>query len=361
MSQHRTSYPYYVGASLDLQLHPLNNEFSSLLPKTASGLIVQQFTATMSPVVEVEIGLNSGPPLRAVLKIFDRRFGTGLRRLEQKVFYHTDEQEKAFQNFIRQGQADAFLAEYNRERETAQLSPDAEDYYEDTPDGHAKYEAVTWQDTEDYYENELNTYSHLGDYQGIMVPKLLASVSISPPEDCSNAEISHYSNVKGLLIELIPGKTLSELITAKPLLPSDSTQWSRIVQSVMDAMHKINQSGIVLRDCAARNVIIHETTKAPFIIDFAQCHSRERLIQWWRQSLERFEDGDEEEEEEEPWDEEVAYWERVRSAGNPLEIGVVMKTKLKNERGLDVEITYPDYNKIIEDVMGEFRGKMQEA
>lgn len=50
------------------------------------------------------------------------------------------------------------------------------------------------------------------------------------------------------------------------------------------------------------------------------------------------------------WDPEAEYWERARQHGNPAAIGVVMRTRLLQQKGMKLDIEFPNYEKTIAEV-----------
>jgi hypothetical protein len=119
------------------------------------------------------------------------------------------------------------------------------------------------------------------------------------------------------------------------------------VQSAVDAAYHINMRGVIMNDCAPRNVMVKQgDSQTPFIIDFAQCWFKDRLIKLW----EDIGLGDEDSEDEEEWNPDVEYCQRLRSHDNPADIGAVMANLLLRATGMKLDIKYPDYDKMIDDI-----------
>jgi hypothetical protein len=63
-----------------------------------------------------------------------------------------------------------------------------------------------------------------------------------------------------------------------------------------------------------------------FIIDLAQCRFKDRMVEEWLE-LGWADDGDD-------WDPDVEYWERLQRQNNPADIGVVMRPRLLQRKGM---------------------------
>ncbi|KAK3301882.1 uncharacterized protein B0T15DRAFT_506074 [Chaetomium strumarium] len=141
-------------------------------------------------------------------------------------------------------------------------------------DGLAKYEATLWQDCIEYFECETKAYNRLADCQGRLVPRMLAHVSLSSLSTTQLAtmppEAAPYYEVKGIFLERIDGFCLEDLMIASPL-PRNLRTWQQLIQTAADAAHEINRRGIIMDDCAPRNVVVDKQSHTPRIVDLAQC------------------------------------------------------------------------------------------
>ncbi|RYO82852.1 hypothetical protein DL763_008084 [Monosporascus cannonballus] len=342
-----TPVPYQPGKSLELEV--LENCCCNLpFPQSVTAVISKTFDMTMSPVMDVTINTKSGSDIRAVLKLYDRRFGTDLRSIRGKHVPHTPADEAAFQSFVRRGDIVPLLRELEEEKKTALIMPKAWHLLDGTPEGRAKYETALWQECNDYFNCETETYARLKDLQGRSIPRLYAHVRLAlpspdvPQDLLQQPQLARYLEVKGILLGLILGYSLWDLATS-PLSPSDHKIWPGIVQSAVDAAHDINRRGILMDDCEPRNVIVDKRSQSPFIIDLSQCCFKDKLIEAWKNT-------EESDEEVQDWDPDVEYWERAMDRDNPGAIGAVMTTRLLKAKGFKLDIKYTDYNKIIEDI-----------
>ncbi|KAL2143662.1 hypothetical protein VTI28DRAFT_10169 [Corynascus sepedonium] len=204
-------------------------------------------------------------------------------------------------------------------------------------EGLAKYEATLWHDCIEHFEREITAYNRLADLQGKLVPRMLANISLSSIQLVTMPrEAASYFDVKGILLERIDGYCLGDL-TLSPL-PSNLRIWQQIIQSAVDAAHEINKRGIIMKDCAPRNVVVDEQSNTPRIVDLAQCRFRDKLVKrgyknGWN--------------EDEGWDPDVEYWEQVGTASNAAAIGAVMVMGIQNITGVKLDVEYPDYEAII--------------
>ncbi|KAK3941993.1 hypothetical protein QBC46DRAFT_380915 [Diplogelasinospora grovesii] len=337
-SNNTTPVPYQPGKSLQLQV--LRSCCNLPFSQSVTAIISKTFDITMSPVMDVTINTESGSNFRAVLKLYDRRFGTDLRSIRGEHAPHTAADEAVFQSFVRQGKMGPFLRELEEEMKTALISPKASHLYDGTPEGSAKYEAALWQECNDYFDCETEAYARLRDLQGRSIPRMYAHVCLAPrssdaPPDLLQSQTARYLEVKGVLLELIPGYSLWDLPTS-PLAPPDPKKtWPAIVQSAVDAAHDINRRGVIMKDCGPRNVVVDERSQTPFIIDLAQCCFRDKATEAWEKTREPGE-------EDEDWDPDVEYWERVMGFDNAGAIGAVMTTLLLQTKGMKLDIKYPD-------------------
>ncbi|RYP81175.1 hypothetical protein DL769_002123 [Monosporascus sp. CRB-8-3] len=355
-SNNITPVPYQPGKSLELEVlesYCCNPPF----PQLVTAVISNTFTMTMSPVMDVTINTKSGSNVHAVLKLYDRRFGTELRSVRGKYVPHRFGDEAVFQSFVRRGRIEPILRELEEEKKTELIAPQAWYHLDGTPEGRAKYEAALWQECNDYFDCETEAYSRLKDLQGRSIPHLYAHVRLALPSSevsqdlRQQSQLARYLEVKGILLELIPGYRLWDLATS-PLAPSDPEMWPGIVQSAVDAAHDINRRGILMDDCGPRNVLVDKRSQSPFIIDLAQCCFKDKLIEAWKNT----EESDEEEVQD--WDPDVEYWQRVLQYDNPGAIGAVMTTRLLNAKGFKLDIKYTDCNKIIDDIKSRKAGSL---
>jgi hypothetical protein len=298
---------------------------------------------TMSVVLDVTLQSRHGPPVHRVLKLYDRRFGSGLRGFHKdSVAPHTQQSEAAFEAFVRRGMMPGFLRHLKERNETEILPVSAWEFLDpdeepNRTEGLAKYEAALWQECIRHFECETKAYHRLADSQGTLVPRLHAHVRLSATKPAAIPnEAAPYFEVRGILLERIDGYCLENL-TLGPL-PQNLRTWQHIIQLAADAAYEINKRGIIMRDCAPRNVVVDGKSQTPRIIDLAQCRFRDDLVRRWYK-LGWHEDED--------WDPDVEYWEQASTITNPGAIGAVMATLVLQKTGVKLDIKYPDWDGII--------------
>jgi hypothetical protein len=301
--------------------------------------------------MEIAIQTQSGPEFRAVLKLYDRRFGRDFREIRGKHAPHTAADEVALQSFVRQGKMAPFLRVLEHDKKTQDIALSSWHYHENTPDGKAKFEAALWQECIEYFECETETYARLKDLQGTSIPRMYAHVRIAPrdlgvPTDLLQSQTTPYFEVKGVLLEVIDGYSLWDIATS-PTAPGNPQAWPAIIQAASDTAHKINKRGVIMQDCAPRNVMVDARIQKPFIIDLAQCLFKDKMVADWLKRGWTRGDGDGGYD----WDPDVEYWERVAQRNNPAAIGAVMRTRLLQQKGMKLDIKFQDYDKI----QGEIR------
>jgi hypothetical protein len=320
----------------------------------------------MSPVLNVVLfGFDDSGRrfhFQAILKLYDRRFGELLRRYRGEHVPHTAERELAFQAFVRRGMMDRFLRRGEEDLEaedgqkqggrleniegpiSPQYDPSPQSEYIDLEPS-AEFEAAVWRECEKNFNCETEAYERLKDLQGKSMPRMYAHVRLllpipNVPQDLLDSpDTARYFEVKGVILERVRGYPLYELPTS-PRAPSDMELWSGIVQAAVDAVHEIDSRGVLNNNCSPYNIVVDSSSHTPFIIDFASCWFKEQLIQQWRDSG-RMDDDD---------DPDIEYWEEVVTVNNEGAIGAVMTARLRQMKGLELNIRYPNSEKILEDM-----------
>ncbi|KAL7935676.1 hypothetical protein V8C35DRAFT_259607 [Trichoderma chlorosporum] len=334
------SLPYVAGASLHLEI--TQNYQGLPFARATAAAITKIFDIAMSSVMGVTITLESGPDVHAVLKLYDRRFGTDLRNDGRKYLPCTVAKKALFESFVRQNAIGPFLTQLAQDQEGRILPIRTHHHLDGTVEGSAKYEAALWQECDGMFNCETKAYELLKDLQGIEIPRLLATVRLVDTSSNISSDLisgpgAKYRDVKGILLQYVPGFNLIDLDKSSV----DVKKWPVLVQRAVDVAHKINERGVVVLDCSPRNVIVDEQSQLPVVIDFAQCWFKHEMK--IRSAL--LEPGNKKEKEEEgeiDVDLEAEYWDRVVSTDNPGAIGAVMSTRLKREKGVGIKIQYPD-------------------
>ncbi|KAF4495969.1 kinase-like domain [Fusarium agapanthi] len=173
--------------------------------ETVTAQVAQVITATMSPIMLVKLkppSAHAHAPNRAILELYDRRFGSSLRRSKKgKHLPCRIQDETAFLSFVERGDISPFIDEIEEDRRTELLPNSAADWRQG-PGGQAKFIAALWWKARSHFETEVEAYKRLKDLQGIFIPRLYASVQFSSSSASGNR--SKYYSINGTLLQFIP-------------------------------------------------------------------------------------------------------------------------------------------------------------
>ncbi|KAF5988717.1 hypothetical protein FBULB1_1325 [Fusarium bulbicola] len=291
-----------------LNLDMIESHHDALLStETVTAHVAQVITATMSPVMLIKLKTPCAHAYalnRATLKLYDRRFGSLLRRSKKgKHLPCRVQDEAAFCSFVDCGDMGPFINEIEEDRRTKMLTNSAADWRLE-PGVHAKFEAALWWEARSHFETKVEAYKRLKDLQGVFAPRMYASVRFSP-SSASGDTTEYYSQ-----------------------------EWTLIVQRAVQGAYEINQRDILLKDSCPRNVVVGADSHQPFIIDLAQCYFKDQLFKDW----EHFGFG----EGQEDWTPEAQWCESVRCRDNPGSIALSMQSKLKRVKGISIDVKYPE-------------------
>lgn len=106
-------------------------------------------------------------------------------------------------------------------------------------------------------------------------------------------------------------------------------------------------------DCQTRNVIVNtrNSPPSPFLIDFAQCAFKDKMLEEWEADAKGeacLESNEHEVDDKDGvWEPELGYLGCMGDNDNPGAIGAVMRGKLWRTRGIKVDIQFPDYYKLV--------------
>ena len=326
---------YQAGASLSLEV--LDSPKSSMLRPVSnlSVKIEKILSETMAPVMLVTFNTPAGPPTRAVLKLFDRRFGSSLRRNRHDEHIPCRVQdEEAFKALLLQEKPVPFTRN-NEEREKEEdelelLSFLGASAWLDEPDGQANYEFELWHQSCEYYQTEVRAYNRLQDLQGVVIPRMYASVRL--PCECGVPRLDYFFSPYGILLQWIDGPNLYDY-PDDMVSPAGLTE---IVQRAVNGAYQINERGIVLNDSGPRNVAVDKQLQRPYIVDLAQCVFEE---DFYEEDLEDIEEGKTIED---------AWLDQVWLKHNPSSIGTVMKRRLDRDYGIKIEVAFTILDKVLE-------------
>ncbi|KAJ8060922.1 hypothetical protein OCU04_010002 [Sclerotinia nivalis] len=147
----------------------------------------------------------------------------------------------------------------------------------------------------DMYEAEVAVYQKLEQLQGKEIPRLLAQVRLQPTTAFGTmpSDAMEFFEIKGVLIELIDGYTLSEMLTKAP-----REDWGDICHEAVRVVRLLDDYSILNKDVRPSNMMITGgSTRDNYrvvMLDFAQCVFRELEEtdkQWGRKKWNQDEEG----------------------------------------------------------------------
>ncbi|KAK0254915.1 hypothetical protein LTR01_007865 [Friedmanniomyces endolithicus] len=273
-------------------------------------ILEQHGPSTYSTVLSVSVpGLLLGstePFVKAVLKVYDRRYAEELRQ-EHKVGPWCPAKERCYAEALASGRAAEFMWLLN-------TNDDVETPAE--PWDEAQNEVLIQSWSNDLYNNEIRAYACLESLQGRQIPRFLSMVTVSRTpfahvEGCGVDD--NAFDIRGVLIEYIPGPSLENLAEQVP-----PEHWQYCVDQAVQIVRTYAHLPILNMDVKTRNVIVSPAAAGwdharVVMIDFGLC---------------RFRDSDESDAE---W--RFEKWVQDEEGA----IGVVMRSRLK---GRGSEITY---------------------
>lgn len=173
----------------------------------------QPWTLSCGMVVDILDGTDNSQI--GFLKLFDRRWVYQLRS-DKKIPPWTTQIEESYNKFIQSGEEAIFLDKLNHEPGFADN--------DDSWNG-AENESFLSQELLTLYNAETATYEALKDHQGKTIPSLLAKATL----DTKSSDFDeHQRQVKGILLEYLPGFTLSALDQHVP-----QVSWQAVVDEAV--------------------------------------------------------------------------------------------------------------------------------
>lgn len=256
----------------------------------------QPWTLSCGMLVDILTGeeTNTSAAMQtAFLKLYDWRFAAQYRD-DQAVEQWTEEPAAAYTEFVMSGGVEGFLLRLGDK----QFKDETE---EDWNAG--QIEAGLANDMREMYRVETTVYDRLGDVQGKIVPRVIAAVElgIAPADINFNNQQQHFQ-IKGILLEYIPGFSLRDLDTKAP---PDS--WQGVVDQAVEIARSLGDHDILNRDVRPDNFIVShcdggngqeeedpEEGFQVFMIDFGQSRVRredESDFDWGRAKWQEDEEG----------------------------------------------------------------------
>lgn len=220
---------YDVGNVLHLTLTSEGEGASSVAAKILE--LREPFTLSCVMIVEIDPSADSKSTRsasKAVLKLYDRRFATQLRK-DESVDNWTAENEAKFVQLVASGEAAAFVRKLREE-----------DDFEEPDDGwsDAENEAYLRDMCSDLFATETRAYGVLESLQGKQIPKLYSTVTlpvdIGTHADQPEAEAQEFLTIPGILLEYVVGPTVSTWRMSSPERagsPSSTRPWTLCVST----------------------------------------------------------------------------------------------------------------------------------
>ncbi|KAF5557277.1 serine threonine kinase fnkB [Fusarium napiforme] len=334
---------YQAGRVIQLQILEGSSGSLAMTEKNVSVVVERVITETMSPVMQVRFHDR-----RAILKVYDRRCGTYLRECHEKHIPCTAQVEAAYQSFLNSGAMGPFLEEMDHDEATSEF-PRTSAGIRQGPDGMARFEAALWRITDRQFRTEAEVYERLKDLQGVLIPELYALVHVVSPGATAASPKKDYQTVYGILLQHIPGVNLDDMIEEESR-PTTQKGWTSLIQQAIDATYEINKRGVILYDSAPRNVVVEASTFRPFIVDFAQCFFKDKLIQECVDSgVAR-----------QGWDGDAEFCETAQKFDNCGAVGRSMVRRLRDSFGFTVEVRYPKAGELLRDIKRQRKARGQD-
>jgi len=198
-----------------------------------------------------------------VLKVYDRQFSPQLREFKD-AGPATNASEDSFTAFVLQGSMPQFL---NRYEESGPWAYDAWDA--------PLREAYFYARSSLSHEIELEVYDRLDDMQGVHVPTLFADVRLGAQQTSTRQHdsLTEYTEVRALLMEYVPGFTLTNLVTEAP-----ESDWAPICDQAIEIIRKIANNDFINFDIKTRNIVVRRNENGSyqvFYLDFGECRFRD--------------------------------------------------------------------------------------
>ncbi|ATY59951.1 hypothetical protein A9K55_005727 [Cordyceps militaris] len=205
-------------------------------------------------------------------------------RADNKIPPWTTDIEDSYVNFLQSDQA-ASLFDQMTNDEYFKFGKDKWHDYES--------EALLSKELLAAYNAETAAYEALVGHQGKIVPRLLGKVTFDlPPETPVPSNMLDHIQVKGILLQYLPGFTLSELDQHVP-----QPDWQGVIDEAVRITRTLGDLNILNYDVRPSNFMVVPVVNNEyqvFIIDFGWCRLRqahESDAEWGRAKWQRDEEG----------------------------------------------------------------------
>lgn len=274
---------YYENQVLSLNIEPSHG---SLKARSKVRLRVQKLQQpwTLSCGMVAVILDGSEGEATVFLKLFDKRWAHQLRS-DNGIQPWTTHVEESYANFVQSGQVTDFVDKLRHKKDFREAQDDWND---------AENEAFLSQELLSLYTAETATYEALQDYQGGILPRLLAKVTLDlePETPMVPSDILKHMQVKGILLQYLPGFTLSALDQHVP-----RPAWRGVIDQAVRITRMLGDFNILNADIRPGNFMVVPKANGEysvFITDFGQCRFRrahESDKDWGRAKWQQDEEG----------------------------------------------------------------------
>ncbi|KAF1814052.1 hypothetical protein P152DRAFT_481210 [Eremomyces bilateralis CBS 781.70] len=270
MDSTASSPPYFEGNTLTIQIdgQPSNNLDVTVLKA------FEPFTLSCALLVQLDWSMLKLKG-QYVLKLFDRRFATEVRRYN-KACPWDPKIEDEYRNFVYDDDISALFTFCAEQETDYKWTPSAQKDWNG-----AHLEAYLQYCCRNYYMTETQVYDRLPDLQGEDIPRLIARVLIRRPS--SAGLIDKYLDCPGILLEYIQGYHLTDLEENTP-----KAAWQQICDEAIRIVNRIGERDIRNEDVKTRNFIIRTDPRTALLkiimLDFGACVLRkpDQDDQEWR-------------------------------------------------------------------------------
>jgi hypothetical protein len=221
--------------------------------------VFKPFTLSCATVVQLDCPSFKG---QFVLKLYDRRFSTELRR-DEKASPWNSEIESEYSEFVRDGHVSEFFDQCTSKFREYEYWADKE-HVKWT---RAQHEAYLQYACHRIYKTEKEAYKNLHDIQGKHIPRLHAR----PCLQLSDSGLPNkYLDCPGLLLDYIQGFPLTFLADEAP-----KEDWQYVCEDAIRVVNLIGDRGVCNRDVKTRSFIVSKYPSTGmlkvFMIDFGLC------------------------------------------------------------------------------------------
>lgn len=309
-------HPYKAGELLTLRRVDDSSQVVVNIQKP-----LQPWTLSCGMIVEIlgspgTNGDNGNSAAQTVfLKLYDWRFATQLRD-DNGIDPWTEEFGSEYAKMVMRGEVDGFVEKLSDEefREATEEDWDA-----------GQNEASLTQEMLKIYRAETSAYERLNDIQGQMVPRFFGALEmdITPDGITPNEQQRQHFQIKGILLEYVPGFSLSDLVSN---VPPEACQG--IVDQGIRIVHALSDRDVLNTDVRPSNFIVSRSGDDDQAMDY-----RLVMIDFGQSRLRREDESDPE-------------WGRVKwQQDEEGAVGLVMQHRLKK---LGIEISYVNSYRYLE-------------